>query len=84
MDDNTILQILEYTYAVVLWILEYVERNNLPLTQDETLHVLRLHLSRLEALLDEIDPSLTRNPIIESVSRKIKDPPDKLPVYLPG
>ena len=68
-----LLQIIEHTYAIVLWVFNFLERNKLPWKHDETAPNLGYHISRLQALVHQINHPLTRNPILETVSRKLTE-----------
>jgi hypothetical protein len=73
MDDYIAFEILEHSYAIVLWMYNYAEKNNLPLAGDEDIENLRFHLARLQSLTDEINHPLTQNPILTFMSRKLTD-----------
>jgi hypothetical protein len=78
MDDATAWQAIDHAYAVAIWILRYIAKNNLPVAEDETFPSFKHNLLRLNAILRTLNYPLPRNPILS----EDQQPPDKLPVYL--
>jgi hypothetical protein len=74
MDDDTVYQIAQHTYAAIIWLLQYIESHDLVFTPDDRPDLLEFHLNRIDALFLE-----TENPAIRRFAKR--PPPDKLTEY---
>lgn len=63
MDSSTVQEIVEHSYAVAVWVLKWID--NHPKTIGDDFLNLEFHLERLNAITDELDAPLTRNPIVQ-------------------
>jgi hypothetical protein len=51
LDENVAWQAIDHTYAVAIWILKYIQKHNLPVTEDETHPSFKHHMIRLNSIL---------------------------------
>jgi len=80
MEDEIAWEAIDHTYAIAIWIMKYIAKHKLPVSEDETYPSFKHHMIRLNSILDSLDYLVLRSPILSDNDR----PRDKLTPYPRG
>lgn len=73
MDDNTTYQIVQHTYAAIMWLYRYIDQHNLTFEEQDRVDILDFHINRIDALLAETECPIANDPtkrIVTELKRK--------------
>jgi len=72
LDARIMFEIIDHAYAIGIWILRYIDKNDLPVTDDPTFPAFQFHMRRMGAILGELGHPLSQNPILAQVKTRLR------------
>ncbi len=74
MDDDVAWEAIDHAYAVAVWIMKYIDRHKLPVTEDETFPSFKHNMIRLNSILRGLNYKMLHNPLLSDAILQGKTP----------